>query len=325
MEKRIINALVLLCFLIVFSQKTIAQEKVTIPVEIVTDKIRGGLLGQILGNLNGIPHEMSYINEPGDVRNYIPSLPEGARSDDDTDFEWFYVYEMQKNRKLMLDTGYITQLWIERVNKGVWFSNRFVRYLMDIGFKPPYTGYTEFNPWAEFNISGQFLCETYGLLAPAMPQTAAKIGLNYTTVAINGEPAQTTQFFTTMIATAFVENDINKILDAGIASLDNRSIIRRITDDIREWHKENPVDWKKARQLLRDKYTQENGKTRDSNGYELNTGAIIAALLYGDGDFAETIKHAFNWGWDADCNAATAGTIIGVTYGYRRMMTQSKR
>jgi hypothetical protein len=29
-----------------------------IPGDVLQDKIRGGLLGQILGNLNGLPHEM---------------------------------------------------------------------------------------------------------------------------------------------------------------------------------------------------------------------------------------------------------------------------
>jgi hypothetical protein len=53
-----------------------------------------------------------------------------------------------------------------------------------------------------------------------MPQTAARVGLNYTTVAIGGEPAPTTQLITSMISTAFVESVINKILNAGIASLD---------------------------------------------------------------------------------------------------------
>ena len=325
MKKTIFILFIAACIL-GLPQKIVSQnEKITIPAEVVVDKIRGGLLGQILGNLNGIPHEMSYINEPGNVQNYIPSLPDGAWTDDDTDFEWFYIFEMQKNRNVFLSTDYITNLWRERVNRGVWCSNRFVRYLMDIGLKPPYSGYSEFNPWAEFNVSGQFLCETYGLLAPAMPQTAAKIGLNYTTVAINGEPAQTTQFFTTMIATAFVESDINKILDAGIAALDSKSIFIQIINDVKRWHSENPVDWRKTRKLIHDKYTQENGRIRDRNGHELNTAAIIASLLYGEGDFQETLKHSFNFGWDADCNAATVGTIVGAVYGYRKMMTQSRK
>jgi len=330
MKTKVISGFLTICviFLVINNIKAAdrpQKENKIIPAEQVTDKIRGGLLGQILGNLNGLPHEMSYINEPGNVKNYVPSLPDGARTDDDTDFEWFYICEMQKNRNAFLSTDYITGLWKERVNRGVYCSNRFARYLMDLGIKPPFTGYSTFNPWAEFNISGQFLCETYGLVAPAMPQTAARIGLNYTTVAINNEPAQTTQLFTTMIATAFVENDIKKIIEAGVSSLDKSSIILQIINDIDKWYTQYPDNWTETRRLLKEKYTRENGRTRDRNGHELNTGAIIAALLYGKGDFQETLKHAFNFGWDADCNAATVGTIVGVIHGYRKMMNNNDK
>lgn len=289
----------------------------------VIDKIRGGLLGQILGNLNGLPHEFKYINEPGNVMNYVPSLPDGAWSDDDTDFEWVYVVEMQKHRSALLTHDQIYQLWKERINKRVWCSNLFARCLMDLGIRPPYTGNVILNPWAGFNISGQFLSETFGLMAPAMPQTAARIGLNYTTVAIDGEPAQTTQLFTAMITTAFIESDVNRILDAGIRAVDKESRLLEIISDIREWHAKNPVDWRKTRSLLKEKYNREGGKIRDTNGYDLNTGSIIAAILYGNGDFSESLKHAFNFGWDADCNAATVGTILGVITGYKKMMSHN--
>ena len=62
---------------------------------------------------------------------------------------------------------------------------------------------------------------------------------------------------------------------------------------------------------------------RDRNGYELNTASTVAALLYGQGDFSETLRNAFNFGWDCDNTAATAGTIIGVTKGYRWMLAQN--
>ena len=32
------------------------------------------------------------------------------------------------------------------------------------------------------------------------------------------------------------------------------------------------------------------------------------------------MRLAFNFGWDADCNAATVGTIVGVMYGYKKML-----
>lgn len=302
-----------------------SQASKEVPVEIIVDKIRGGLLGQILGNLNGLPHEMQHIDNPYEVKNYLPSLPQGAWSDDDTDFEWVYVLEMQRRREVFLSEDVITGLWKERINKRIWSSNRFARHLMDIGIKPPFTGYTTFNPWAEFNVSGQFLCETFGLIAPGMPQFAAKLALNYTTVTINNEPAQTTQLFTGMIATAFVEDDPEEILNAGIAQLDSSSDIFKIVEDARNWHRQYPDNWMKARQSLRDKYTRENGNVRDFNGHELNTGAIILSFLYGEGDFVESLKLAFGMGWDADCNAATVGTIVGVMNGYRKMLSDNDR
>jgi hypothetical protein len=54
----------------------------------------------------------------------------------------------------------------------------------------------------------------------------------------------------------------------------------------------------------------------------LNGSATVAALLYGKGDFVRTVRTAFNFGWDADNNAATSGCIVGVTKGWRWMMTQ---
>ena len=231
----------LLLATVCLSLSSIAQNNtIEMPAEDLRDKIRGGLLGQILGNLNGIPHEMDYIHEPGAVEGYIPELLEGARTDDDTDFEWVYIVEMQARNKLFLSSKEIAELWRERINRRIWCSNQYARQLMDIGLEPPLTGNVLLNPWAEFNISGQFLCETFGLLGPAMPQTASKLGLNYTRVAIDGEPAQTTQLFTTMIATAFVEDDLNVIIDAGLAAIDPKSELVSIIQDIRDWHTAYP-------------------------------------------------------------------------------------
>ncbi len=141
-------------------------------------------------------------------------------------------------------------------------------------------------------------------------------------MAIDGEPAQTTQLFTSMIALAFLQDDIDSLLDHGLAAIDPDSVICQIVKDVRDWHKQHPDDWRTTRRLLKEKYSKYNGEMRDRNGYELNTGSIIAALLYGEGDFVKTLTMAFNFGWDADCNAATAGTIVGVMKGYRWMLAQ---
>ncbi len=299
-----------------------APRFVEIPVDVLEDKIHGGMLAQILGNLNGLPHEMKYIHEPGKVEQYTPGLPQGARTDDDTDLEWIYVCEMARSGEILLPPARIRELWKAHINRSIWCANLYARQLMDLGLEPPLTGRIAINPWAVFNISGQFLCESFGLMAPGMPRTASRIGLHYTRVAIDGEPAQTTQIFCSMIAAAFVETDLQKILDAGLAAVDPSSETAAVAADVRAWHREHPGDWRAARLKAKEKYQRHNGEMRDKNGYELNTAGTIAALLYGNGDFVETLKVAFNFGWDADNNAATSGAIIGVLRGRQWMETQ---
>src|ERR1041384_8818884 len=62
-----------------------------IRADVLEDRIRGGLLGEVLGNLLGLPHEMKYIEEPGDVAPFVPGLPQGGRTDDETAHEGAYL------------------------------------------------------------------------------------------------------------------------------------------------------------------------------------------------------------------------------------------
>ena len=322
-----------------------ADDWIEIPADVLEDKIRGGLLGQLLGNLNGLPHENKYIDEPGNVEGYVPGLPEGARTDDDTDIEWVYISEMARTGEIVIPYYRIGELWRKHINRNIWCANAYAKVLMDIGYDPPITGDTRYNPWAEFNISGQFLCESFALVSPAMPEAARRIGTHYTGVAVSGEPIVQTKLFVTMIAKAFYESDINTLLDSGLRGIQSEPQSRPprgipvppgksinvgwthstqlgpLVEQVRAWHKEHPDDWRATRAAIKEKYSLHGGTTRDWNGYELNTACTIAALLYGEGDLVKTLEIAFNLGWDCDNNAATAATIIGVIKG-RKWMDQ---
>jgi len=209
-------------------------QTVDIPADILEDKIRGGFLGQVIGDLNGLEHEMKYIAEPGNVREYIPALPDGAWTDDDTDIEWPYLLEMQRTNTILLPYPQITDVWKKHINRGVWSSHLYMRQLMDLGIDPPLTGRIAVNPWADFNLAGQFVSETWGLISPGMPRTAARIGVHYTHVSVDGEATQSTQMMDAMIATAFFTSDMEKILAAGAAAVDPKSTMSRIITDVRQ-------------------------------------------------------------------------------------------
>ena len=84
-----------------------------IPSDVLEDKIRGGFLGQVIGDLNGLQHEMKYILEPGIVERYARALPDGAWTDDDTDIEWPYILEIQRTNNLLIPRQRISTIWKE--------------------------------------------------------------------------------------------------------------------------------------------------------------------------------------------------------------------
>ncbi len=106
-----ITRLTLFISFLVSTCHVFADDSYRLQAETLRDKIRGSLLGQILGNLNGLPHENEYIDKPGHVKTYTPALPEGARTDDDTDFEWVYVLEMQRQNQVFLQENVVQAIY----------------------------------------------------------------------------------------------------------------------------------------------------------------------------------------------------------------------
>ncbi len=56
-----------------------------------------------------------------------------------------------------------------------------------------------------------------------------------------------------------------------------------------------------------------------------NNGAIIVGLLYGDGDFIQTVRISTLCGADTDCNAGNAGAILGAYIGQNLIPSYAKR
>ena len=286
--------------------------------DVLRDRIYGGWVGMLIGGLEGLPHEFKYKEQPRATLPEFTFLEKGARSDDDNDFEWPHLFFMDKEGVFKLPYPRIVEIWKANMNSGIWVANKKARELMDEGVVPPETGSVARNPHAWYNLSGQFCVESYGLIAPGMPRTAAEIGLHYAHIAVSEEPLQATQFWTSLISLrVFHAGPLEDAMQLAVAALDPKSCMAEVVADARKAFHAHGADWKAARQELDAKWRVR--RKWNDNSTPVNGAAVCLALLYGNDDFYRTLQYAMAIGYDADCNAATAGTVVGVRVGFRRI------
>ncbi|MBL8045665.1 MAG: ADP-ribosylglycohydrolase family protein, partial [Anaerolineales bacterium] len=162
-------------------------------------------------------------------------------------------------------------------------------------------------------IGAQIFIDAWGLVSPADPALAADLARRAACVSHDGEAVYGAQVIASLVAHAFVESNLNQLLDTSLTFIPKDSVIQRLIADIRNWHATDPRDWRAARAKLEAQY-----------GYHLyggnchivpNHGLVILSLLYSGGDFntAQTIVNTC--GWDTDCNAGNVGCILGVRNG----------
>lgn len=80
-----------------------------------------------------------------------------------------------------------------------------------------------------------------------------------------------------------------------------------------EYHGKHPKSWESCYQFIYENYGYD--KYPGNCHIIPNIAVMILALLYGNGDFSDTLQIC-NWcGWDTDCNIGNVAAIMGVRVG----------
>ena len=80
----------------------LAQDKIAAPPvkevtrEVLLDRIYGGWAGMLIGGIEGLAHEFKYKEQPRATLPDFTFLKNGARTDDDNDFEWTHLWFMDR-------------------------------------------------------------------------------------------------------------------------------------------------------------------------------------------------------------------------------------
>jgi hypothetical protein len=292
------------------------------------DAVYASWIGQIIGNTYGLCYEFRFVDEPGPDSfpyGYTWTLDElkkynGAFSDDDTDIEYMYLTLMEKNG--IEPTYYqLAEAWKDHIKSKIWCANRAALTLMHAGHYPPVTGSKDYNPqWCQ--IDPQLINEIWAVTSPGMINYAvdkSEFMARITNDSFGIEPAL---HYAAMYSAAFFEKDINKLIDTGTASLPVDSRFTGIVEHVKKLYREYPDNWKTARKVIVDSYYVSADYNRhvwpavDAN---LNGALGILALLYGQGDFRNTLDYCCAFGMDADNQAATMCGLLGIVNGLDSM------
>lgn len=305
-----------------------SPKKKTYSIELsdLEDKIAGAWIGQLVGNIYGLPHENKYIDDPGpEIWPYGYNYPKnfekmrinnGAFSDDDTDLEYMYLLQMEKYG---YEPSYeqLSEAWIYHIRDRIWLANRGALGIMHFGFTPPFTGKKEINPhW--YQIDPQLINEIWAFTAPGMVKYASNKSDWAARITSDDWAVEPTIHYGAMYSAAFFEKDINKLIDIGLKELPQNGRYAQTIREMIALHAKYPNNWQEARkEMAQIYYIDEPDMTKTIWNANLNGACAILAMLYGEGDFQKTLDLSCAMGFDADNQAATVAGLMGIMYGFK--------
>ena len=94
--------------------------------------------------------------------------------------------------------------------------------------------------------------------------------------------------------------------------------------DVINFHSLHPDNWKDCWYFLQEKWNCDVGCPKGvflnfNIDAKLNSAFVALAMLYGKGDFTNSVDIATRCGQDSDCNPSTVGGVLGVMYGYDKI------
>ncbi len=310
---------------------------------LLADKVKGGWLGRAAGCLLGKPVE-------GKPRHWIRQLLEasgrwplddyftaqGVPEEVFQEYTWHksYVESLRENITCMPeddDMNYpmlnlhvaeqfgpefrphdVLQTWLTTLPVLQVFTAERVAYYNALQlFTPPETARHR-NPYREW-IGAQIRADLWGWVAPGNPRYAAELAyrdavISHTKNGIYGE-----MFVAAMIAASFLLTDIQEIIEVGLNYIpQNSRLSQAISYTLELYAGEHTFE------SALDEIVEKFGHYHWVHTIN-NAALVVAALLFGEGDFERSICYSVMGGWDTDCNGATVGSILGVMLGAKAL------
>ena len=291
------------------------------------EKIYSGWLAKVIGIRLGAPIEgwtyEKIKNIYGKIKGYVTDYREFA-ADDDSNGPLFFLRALEhcKNMSEMeaQDVGEALLNYAPFEHGFFWWggygtSTEHTAYLnLRHGIKAPQSGSVAQNGAAVAEqIGGQIFIDTWGLVSPGNTDMAAKLAEAAASATHGGNGVYGGIFIAVCISHAFVENDMEKIIEKGLSYIPADCEYTRVVKAVVDFYHKNPNAWEDCYAYIHANFGYD--KYPGNCHIIPNIAVMILALLYGRGDFSESILICNMCGWDTDCNVGNIATILGVIVG----------
>lgn len=293
------------------------------------ERVYAGVLGKIVGVYLGRPFEgwtyRTILEKLGEVDSYVNErlgVPLVVTDDDISGTFTFLRALPDYGDDPGLTAAQIGQTWLNYIVEnrtilwwgGLGMSTEHTAYLrLKHGVPAPRSGSIATNgKTVAEQIGAQIFIDGWGLVNPGDPERAAHFARRAGSVSHDGEAVNGAVVVASLVAEAFVERDLDRLLDTATAQIDRDSLIARLIADVREWHAQG-LDWRQGFERIEARY----GYDRYGGVCHIvpNHALVIHALLHGGDSLRESLKVVNTCGWDTDCNSGNVGCVNGVRLG----------
>ena len=268
------------------------------------DTLRKKMLGCFLGKSAGGTLGQPYEGWEGPLGlTYYDPVPTDMIPNDDLDLQVLWADCLARQAEPVVDRDLFGRAWVEHVHFP-WSEYGIAIRNLKLGIPATWSG--RYDNWFKDGLGAAIRSEIWACLAPGNPELAAKFMREDAMVDHVGEGVNAAVFLAVLESAAFVESDMEKLLDTALAAIPAECGIARAVRDTRRWCAQNRT-WSEVFELIKTHYGSE-----DFTNTVMNFGFSVMALLMGKGDFGKTVCFAVNCGKDADCTGATVGAILGL-------------
>lgn len=235
---------------------------------------------------------------------------DGMPVDDDTNY-------VVLGQKIIEESGRdfgsdcVVNAWLKYQSIYSYFTAERIAYINFINCIEPPASAMYKNVCREW-IGAQIRGDYFGYICPGDPEAAAEMAYNDARISHVKNGIYGEMFVSAMIACAAVTDNIEDIIKGGLAQIPKRSRLYEAVEKIRAIYKSG-AGLEECYGYIHSAYDEHT----DHGWCHVISNAmiVVAALLYGEGDFGKSICMAVQTAFDTDCNGATVGSILGMRGG----------